>query len=71
MVTIDDYANIQVNDEIALKKVVVNQLVSVVIERSGRAFQLYELGIFSGSCGIYLDHGVTIVGYGFKNGKFY
>lgn len=71
VVSIDGYEDVPVNDENALKKAVAKQPVSVAIEGSGRAFQLYESGIFSGSCGLDLDHGVTAVGYGSENGKDY
>ncbi|GJN39184.1 hypothetical protein PR202_gb28286 [Eleusine coracana subsp. coracana] len=50
---------------------VAHQPVSVAIEASGRAFQLYHSGIFDGRCGTSLDHGVTAVGYGSEDGKDY
>ncbi|XP_027356953.1 low-temperature-induced cysteine proteinase-like [Abrus precatorius] len=64
LVTIDAYEDVPAYDELALKKAVANQPVSVAIEASGREFQLYESGIFRGKCGTALDHGVTVVGYG-------
>ncbi|XP_020590858.1 low-temperature-induced cysteine proteinase-like [Phalaenopsis equestris] len=70
-VTIDDFKDVPVNNENALKITVSKQPVSVAIEGSGRAFQFYDSGIFSGSCGEDLDHGVTAVGYGSENGKDY
>ncbi|OAY67928.1 oryzain alpha chain-like [Ananas comosus] len=71
VVSIDSYEDVPANDEMSLKKAVANQPVSVAIEAGGRAFQLYESGIFNGSCGTSLDHGVTAVGYGSENGKDY
>ncbi|KAK5823970.1 cysteine proteinase mucunain-like [Gossypium arboreum] len=71
VVSIEAYENVPENDEGALKKAVSNQPVSVAIEAGGRAFQLYQSGIFDGQCGTQLDHGVTIVGYGTENGKDY
>ncbi|PON65019.1 Cysteine Protease [Parasponia andersonii] len=71
VVTIDDYEDVPVNDENALRKAVANQPVAVAIEGGGRAFQLYSSGIFSGTCGTALDHGVTAVGYGTENGVDY
>ncbi|OMO90665.1 hypothetical protein COLO4_18976 [Corchorus olitorius] len=49
-------------DEMSLKKAA-HQPVSVAIEAIGRAFQLYEWGVFTGLCGTALDHDVVIVGY--------
>ncbi|MBA0849408.1 hypothetical protein Goshw_015657 [Gossypium schwendimanii] len=71
VVSINDYEDVPVNDEKALKKAVANQPVSVAIEAGGRSFQLYQSGIFDGKCGTQLDHGVTAVGYGTEKGKDY
>ncbi|KAE8655160.1 Cysteine proteinase RD21a [Hibiscus syriacus] len=64
VVSIDGYKDVVRYDERALKKAVANQPVSVAIEAGGRALQLYESGVFTGECGLALDHGVVIVGYG-------
>lgn len=40
------------------------QPLSIAIEADQREFQLYQSGIFTGSCGTTLDHGVLAVGYG-------
>ncbi|XP_044507941.1 LOW QUALITY PROTEIN: probable cysteine protease RD21B [Mangifera indica] len=71
VVTIDGYEDVPENDEKSLKKAVAHQSVSVAIEAGGRAFQLYESGVFTGRCGTQLDHGVVAVGYGTENGKDY
>ncbi|KAL5847347.1 hypothetical protein ACOSQ3_010871 [Xanthoceras sorbifolium] len=71
VVSIDDYEDVPVNDEKALQKAVANQPVSVAIEGGGRAFQFYESGVFTGTCGTALDHGVAAVGYGTENGVDY
>ncbi|KAI7754696.1 hypothetical protein M8C21_005315, partial [Ambrosia artemisiifolia] len=71
VVTIDGYEDVPVNDEASLKKAVVNQPIAVAIEAGGRDFQFYTSGIFTGSCGTALDHGVLAVGYGTENGKDY
>ncbi|KAI3807181.1 hypothetical protein L1987_23105 [Smallanthus sonchifolius] len=56
VVSIDGYKDVPVNDELSLQKAVVDQPVSVSIEASSRDFQNYASGIFTGSCGIDLDH---------------
>lgn len=71
VVTIDSYEDVPVNNEKTLQKAVAHQPVSVAIEASGKEFQLYKSGVFSGSCGTELDHGVVAVGYGTENGKDY
>ncbi|KAJ7545492.1 hypothetical protein O6H91_09G122600 [Diphasiastrum complanatum] len=71
VVSIDDYQDVPSNNEDALKKAVAHQPVSVAIEADGRPFQFYKGGVFSGTCGTNLDHGVAIVGYGTDQGKDY
>ncbi|KAL0334891.1 UNVERIFIED_CONTAM: Cysteine proteinase RD21A [Sesamum radiatum] len=71
VVSIDAYEDVPANDEKALKKAVAGQPVSVAIEAGGRAFQLYQSGVFTGRCGTDLDHGVVAVGYGTEEGKDY
>ncbi|GER42175.1 cysteine protease [Striga asiatica] len=71
VVSIDSYEDVPANDEQALKKAVAHQPVSVAIEAGGRAFQLYQSGVFTGQCGTDLDHGVVAVGYGKENGTDY
>ncbi|WVZ51526.1 hypothetical protein U9M48_002665 [Paspalum notatum var. saurae] len=63
-VTIDGYEDVPANNEDALQKAVANQPVSIAIEASGQDFQFYSEGVFTGSCGTDLDHGVAAVGYG-------
>ncbi|GMI82559.1 xylem bark cysteine peptidase 3 [Hibiscus trionum] len=71
MVTIDDYADVPMNNGNQLLQAVATQPVSVGICGSERAFQLYSKGIFTGPCSTSLDHAVLIVGYGSENGLDY
>lgn len=71
VVTIDGYEDVPMFNELALKKAVAHQPVSVAIEAGGRALQLYQSGVFTGECGTALDHGVAVVGYGTENGADY
>ncbi|KAK9096831.1 hypothetical protein Sjap_022328 [Stephania japonica] len=59
--------DVPANSEAALLKAVANQPVCVAIDASGSDFQFYSSGVFTGSCGTDLDHGVTAVGYGVSN----
>uniref|UniRef100_A0A182DW06 Ficin isoform A n=1 Tax=Ficus carica TaxID=3494 RepID=A0A182DW06_FICCA len=69
--TIDSYQYVPSNNENALKNAVANQPVSVAVEAAGRAFQLYKSGVFTGSCGVAIDHAVVLIGYGKYNGVDY
>ncbi|KAM7520438.1 hypothetical protein LguiB_019400 [Lonicera macranthoides] len=71
VVSIDGYEDVPAYSEISLEKAVAHQPVSVAIEASGRALQLYSSGVFTGTCGTALDHGVVVVGYGEENGVDY
>ncbi|KFK39253.1 hypothetical protein AALP_AA3G220200 [Arabis alpina] len=71
VVTIDGYEDVPENDEKSLKKALANQPISVAIEAGGQAFQLYTSGVFTGTCGTSLDHGVVAVGYGSTGGQDY
>ncbi|KAK1427442.1 hypothetical protein QVD17_16128 [Tagetes erecta] len=71
LVSIDGYEAVPVNNELALKKAVSSQPITVSIAASSVGFQFYESGIFNGSCGTDLDHGVVVVGYGTEDGKDY
>jgi C1A family cysteine protease len=54
-----------------LKVAVARQPVCIATDAGGYAFQFYSKGVFFGSCGKDLNHGMTIVGYGEENGVKY
>ncbi|XP_072966889.1 senescence-specific cysteine protease SAG39-like [Typha angustifolia] len=62
--TIRRYQKVPRNSEPALMRAVARQPVSVGIDAGGSDFQFYHSGVFKGSCGTSLNHGVTVVGYG-------
>ncbi|KAH1038379.1 hypothetical protein J1N35_040122 [Gossypium stocksii] len=68
---INGFEDVPANSEDALQKAVANQPVSVAIDAGGFDFQFYSGGVFTGSCGTDLDHGVTAVGYGEDGGTKY
>nr|AIA26572.1 cysteine protease [Cicer arietinum]AJA74417.1 cysteine protease [Cicer arietinum] len=71
VVTINGYESVPAGNEKMLKAAVCYQPVSVATDAGGYAFQFYSKGIFSGSCGKDLNHGMTIVGYGEESGEKY
>jgi len=61
---IASYVDVTQSDEDALKAAVALQPVAVAIEADQFGFQFYSGGVFDGSCGTNLDHGVLAAGYG-------
>jgi len=68
---ITGFTDVTANSEDALQAAVAQQPVSVAIEADQDGFQFYTSGVFSGTCGTNLDHGVLAVGYGTENGTPY
>ena len=58
------FVDVPSNSDDEMMMALSKQPVSVAIEADQPAFQLYKSGVFTGSCGTNLDHGVLVVGYG-------
>merc|ERR1719440_1282959 len=71
VVAVASYKDVAPKTEDQLKAAVAQQPVSIAIEADQSGFQLYKSGVFSGTCGDKLDHGVLAVGYGTDAGKDY
>jgi len=65
------YYNVESSSDDAMMTALSRQPVSIAIQADSRDFQLYKSGVFTGSCGTNLDHGVLVVGYGVENGEKY
>jgi len=68
---ISSTVSVSSNSDNAMMAALAQQPVSVAIEADQTGFQLYKSGVFTGSCGTSLDHGVLLVGYGTMNGLDY
>jgi C1A family cysteine protease len=68
---ITEFIDIIKSSDDEMMKAISNQPVSIAIEADQRDFQLYKSGVFSASCGVNLDHGVLVVGYGNENNLDY
>jgi len=65
VVTIDGFKDVPSGDETTLYNAVGTiGPVSIAIEADQTGFQFYSGGVFDGTCGTNLDHGVLAVGYG-------
>jgi C1A family cysteine protease len=64
------YVDVDQSDN-SLMQAISQQPVSIAIEADQRDFQLYKSGVFTGTCGTNLDHGVLVVGYGSESGSDY
>jgi len=65
------HTDVSPNSDDAMMTAIAKQPVSIAIEADQREFQLYKSGVFTGTCGTNLDHGVLVVGYGTMNGLDY
>jgi C1A family cysteine protease len=65
------YVDVAQASDSAMMTALAKQPVSVAIEADQREFQLYKSGVFTGTCGTNLDHGVLAVGYGIDGANEY
>merc|ERR1712054_441429 len=65
------FSDVTTDSEAQLMAAVNKGPVSVAIEADQSGFQFYKSGVFSGTCGTNLDHGVLVVGYGTDSGSDY
>lgn len=63
-VHISSFVDVAPNNTLALMTAVAQQPVSVAVEADGLDWQFYFGGVVTDSCGLNLDHGVLVVGYG-------
>lgn len=66
---IASYEDVRADSEEALMAAVAEGPVSIAIEADEKNFQFYKSGVLSASCGVKLDHGVLVVGYGEMDGQ--
>jgi len=73
--TIDDgiatHHDVLADSEASLMAAVAEGPVSIAIEADQKSFQFYKTGVLSEACGVKLDHGVLVVGYGEMDGQRY
>ena len=67
---VQSYTDVESTDD-DLMQAISQQPVAIAIEADQRDFQLYKSGVFTGTCGTNLDHGVLVVGYGSDSGSDY
>ena len=68
---VEKYVDVPSKSDDDMMEAVAQQPVSVAIQADQKDFQLYKSGVFTGSCGTKLDHGVLVVGYGEMDGEQY
>ena len=68
---VEKYFDVPSKSDDDMMEAVAQQPVSVAIQADQKDFQLYTSGVFTGSCGTDLDHGVLVVGYGDMDGEQY
>ena len=65
------FTDVPPSNDVDMMTALSKQTVSIAIEADQKEFQLYKSGVFTGTCGTNLDHGVLTVGYGTLDGQDY
>ena len=68
---IQKHTDVPPKSDESMMQALAQQPVSIAIQADQKDFQLYKSGVFTGSCGTQLDHGVLAVGYGTEDGVDY
>ena len=68
---VTEFTDVRSNSDVDMMTALSKQPVSIAIQADQKDFQLYKSGVFTGSCGTKLDHGVLAVGYGTLDGEDY
>ena len=68
---VTEFTDVRSNSDVEMMTALSKQPVSIAIQADQKDFQLYKSGVFTGSCGTKLDHGVLAVGYGTLDGEDY
>tara|TARA_B100000900_G_scaffold245533_1_gene208742 strand:- start:2495 stop:3586 length:1092 start_codon:yes stop_codon:yes gene_type:complete len=66
-----EFVDVSANSDDEMMAALNQQPVAIAIQADQKDFQLYKSGVFTGSCGTKLDHGVLAVGYGNEKGEDY
>lgn len=65
------FTDVKKNSDDSMMEALSRQPVAIAIQADQRDFQLYKSGVFTGTCGTQLDHGVLVVGYGSEGNEDY
>jgi len=66
-----EFTDVVPSSDTDMMAAIAQQPVAIAIQADQKEFQLYKSGVFTGSCGTKLDHGVLTVGYGTQDGQDY